>query len=875
MIRELLTRARFLFFRKKRNELEDEIKFHLDQTIAAKVAAGMPAAEARRQALIEFGGVETAREECERQRPGFSLGTVAQDIRYAVRGILARRWFSAAIIVTLALGIGLNTMVFTLVYAVLYKPVPVPDGARLVSIATQDHARDDRNMPMSYPDFEDFRSQSSGLFEWFEAARNDGGILSENGIPPQQYAGQHATGGIFSMIHAKAILGRTFSQSDNRPGAAPVLVISYNIWKDRYAGSRSVIGRHVMVNGLPETIIGVMPEGFHYPDNSNLWIPLASSPDLGKRDNRNLQGFAILKPGVSLRQANAALDGIAERLAKQFPEDKDLGVSVLTFQQRFNGGQIRIAFLLMLGAVGFVLLIACADVANMMLSRALGRQREMSIRSALGATRWRMMRQLLIESVLLSCVGGVLGLGLAAAGVHWFDAQTATIRPYWVEFTMDYSVFGYFAALCIVSGLLFGIAPALRSSKVDLAEVLKEGARSVGSRRGGWLTGGLVVFQFALTLVLLTGAGIFVLSLIRGLTVNPFVPATRLTTARLKLPDTRYKDSNARVRFYDELLPRLRAIPGVSHAALASDVPGRGEARQQIELEHEPIANPAKRPWVSFVANSPGYLSTIHLPLLRGREFNETDGTANHEAAILTRDAAARLWPGQEPLGKRFRLFDDTNKATPWITVVGISADMVEDIQESNPRPLLFVPYRQEGWNNAALVVESAADPVTSMRKAVQSLDPELPLAAPSRLDKLLEHDELWFLSLFGKIFFGFALIAMLMASVGIYAVIAHATSSRTQEIGVRIALGATMANIMLLVMKRGLWQIGLGLLLGIAAALPVSRMMASLPIGGMRSEPAILLLVALALACVGVFACWLPARRATGLDPVKAIRYE
>ncbi|MGH9590840.1 MAG: ABC transporter permease, partial [Terracidiphilus sp.] len=608
MIREMLTRMGFLFFRKKRGEVDEEIQFHLEQAIATKVAAGMTASEARRQAQIEFGGVQTAREQCERQRPGFSLGTVAQDIRYAVRGILARRWFSAAIILTLALGIGLNTMVFTLVYAALYKPVPVPGGARLVSITTQDRAQNDRDMPMSYPDFEDFRSQSSGIFEWFEAAENDGGILSESGIAPQQYPLQHATGGIFSMIQAKAILGRTFSPSDDRPGAAPVLVISYNIWKDRYAGSRSVVGRQVMLNGLPETIIGVMPEGFHYPQNSNMWIPLASSQDLAKRDHRTLLGYAILKPGVSLRQANAALNGIAERLARQFPEDKDLGVSVLTFLQRYNGGQIRIAFLLMLCAVGFVLLIACADVANMMLSRALGRQREMSIRAALGATRWRMVRQLLIESVLLSCMGGVLGLGLAAAGVYWFDVQTASIRPYWVEFTMDYSVFGYFAALCIVTGLLFGIAPALRSSKADLVGVMKEGAHSVGRRRRGWLSGGLVVFQFALTVVLLTGAGIFIRSLIRGLTVNPFVPAAHLTTARLMLPNTRYKGSDARVRFYDELLPRLRAIPGVSHAAVSSDVPGRGEARQQIELEHEPIANSAKRPWVSFVANSPGYL---------------------------------------------------------------------------------------------------------------------------------------------------------------------------------------------------------------------------------------------------------------------------
>ncbi|HEV2326265.1 MAG TPA: ABC transporter permease [Terracidiphilus sp.] len=874
MIRELLTRVRFLFFRKKRNELDNEIQFHLEQAIAAKLAAGQSAAEARRQALVEFGGVESAREECARQRPGFSFGTVVQDVRYAMRGILARRWFSAAIIVTLALGIGLNTMVFTLVYAVLFKPVPLPGGARLVSIADRSLSQNDRTMPMSYPDFQEFRSESSGLFQSFEAAMGDGGIISETGLPPQQYPMQHATGGIFSMIQGNALLGRAFSPGDEKPGAAPVLVISYNVWRERYAGSPEVIGRHVQVNGLPATIIGVMPDGFHYPNNSDLWVPLTPTPELAKRDNRRLLGYAILKPGVTLRQTNAAMNGVAERLAKQFPEDKDLGISVLTFNQRFNGGPIRIVFLLMLGAVGFVLLIACADVANMMLSRSLGRQREMSIRTALGATRWHIVRQLLIESVLLSTAGGLAGLGLAAAGVHWFDLATGKIRPYWIEFTMDYSVFGYFAALCILSGLLFGIAPALRSSKPDLIEVLKEGAHSVGRRRGGWLSGGLVVFQFALTVVLLTGAGIFIRSLIRSLTVNPIIPAAQITTARLQLPDTRYKDGDARVRFYDQLLPRLRAIPGVSHAAVVSSVPGLGAARQQIEFAGAPVANPAKRPWVSFVASSPGYLDTIHLPLLRGREFNQTDGTAHHDAAIVTRDAAMRLWPGQDPLGKRFRLYDDKNKPSPWITVLGVSADMVQELQESDPRPLLFVPYRQEGWNNAALVVESGADPVESMRKTVQSLDPELPLAMPFRLDKLIAY-QTWFLRVFGEIFFGFALIAMVMASVGIYAVIAHATSSRTQEIGVRIALGATMRSILMLVMTRGLWQIGVGLLLGLGAALPVAHVMGSIPIGGVRSEPAILFFVAAVLACVGVVACWIPAKRATGLDPVKAIRYE
>jgi len=873
MMGELLTRIRFLILRKKRSEFDDELRFHLEQSIAAKVAEGTPFAEARRQALIEFGAVEAAREECERQRPGWWLGTVAQDIRYAVRGILAHRWFSAAIMATLALGIGLNTMVFTLVSAVLYKPVSVPGGDRLVCIDNHLLAHGDSSRPLSYPDFLDYHAQATSL-ESFEAIDDERVILSESGNAPHRYHVANATAGLFAMVHTKAVLGRAFLPADDRAGVEPVVVLSHKVWLERYAGLAGVIGRTVRVNGQAATIVGVMPKGFQFPSGVDLWMPLIPTADLAKRDNRQLRGYAILKPGVTLRQANAELSGIAGRLVKQFLADKDLGVSVLTFQQRFNGGSIRTAFLLMLAAVGFVLLIACADVANMMLSRALSRQREMSIRTALGATRGRLIRQLLIESVLLSTVGGVLGLVLAEAGIHWFDLSTQTIRPSWIEFTMDFTVFGYFAALCIVSGLLFGIAPALRSSKPDLAGVLKEGARSVGKRRGGWLSAGLVVFQFALTLVLLTGAGMFVRALMNWLSINPFVPVTHLTMASLQLPDSVYKDGDARQRFYDQLLPRLRELPGVAHAAITSDGPGLGANRQQIELEQAPIANPAQRPSVAFVVQSPGYLDTIHLPLLEGRDFNDIDGTAHHEAAIVTRDAATRLWPGQNPMGKRFRLYDDKNKASDWITVVGISANLMQEIQENDPRPLLFVPYRQEGWDSMAVMVESAADPLQAMRTTVQNLDPELPLNDPVRMKDGLER-QTWFLRVFGRIFLGFALIAMLMASMGIYAVIAHATNSRTQEIGVRLALGATMCNILLLVMKRGLWQIGAGLMLGLGAALPFAHLTASLPFGMARSDASIFLIVALGLALVGVFACWLPARRAAGLDPVKAIRYE
>jgi predicted permease len=617
-----------------------------------------------------------------------------------------------------------------------------------------------------------------------------------------------------------------------------------------------------------------MPKGFRFPTGVDLWMPLVPTPDLAKRDNRTLRPYAILKPGVSLRQAQAEIDGIAGRLAHQDADDKEIGANVLTFQQRFNGGGIRIIFLLMLGAVGFVLLIACADVANMMLSRTLDRRREIAIRTALGASRWRVMRQLLMESLLLSVTGGILGLGLAALGVRWFDQSTLEVRPYWIQFTTNYTVLGYFAGLCIVSALLFGTIPALQSSRPDLNEVLSEGGRSVGRRRGGWLSFGLVVFQFALTLVLLTGAGIFVRSLFAGLAVNPIIPARQLWTARVELPEARYKDADARQRFYDQLLPRLRALPGVTNVAITSVPPGLGAWRHQIELEHKPIEHPAQRPWIALIASSPGYLETIHVPLLRGRNFNDVDGTANHETAILARDAAQQFWPGQEPIGKRFRIFDEKGKAGNWVTVVGVSAGMVQEIAGNDPKPLFFVPFRQEGWNNMALIVECSTNPVPFVRTVVQGLDQDLPLTDIYRLDQAVDH-EIWFLRLFGEVFFGFALIALLMASVGIYAVMAHAAAGRTREIGVRMALGASTRSILALVMARGLWQIAAGVVLGLAAGIPVTRIMASLPIGVSPSDPTVFFTVASVLAAVGVFACWIPARRAAALDPVKAIRYE
>ncbi len=800
---------------------------------------------------------------------------MANDLRFALRMIFTHRWFSAAIVLTLALGIGANTMVFTLVNAVLLRPIGVPGGERLVALSYTNRTHGNDGERLSYPDFRAYRDGASSL-EAIEAASSNEGILSDRGNPPQTYRMEEATTGLFSMLHMPPVLGRGFVPSDGVAGAAPVVVLGYAVWKERYNSSAGVIGRAVRVNGKTATIIGVMPKGFKFPVQTEIWMPIQPSADTENRENHWYETWAMLKPGVGIPQAAAELDPIAKRLATQYPHtNKDLTLRVETFNQRYNGGPVRVLFLLMLASVGFVLLIACADVANMMLSRALVRQREMSIRAALGATRWRVIRQLLIESVLLSILGGILGLGLAALAVHGFDVGTRDVgKPYWIDFRMDYSVFGYFAVVCIGSGMLFGIVPALRSSKFDLNEVMKEGARSVGRRRGGRLSAVLVVLQFALTLVLLTGAGVFVHHSLQALHANRFLPADKLLTARVELRDEHYKDTAARQRLYDQLLPRLQALPGVSHASIVSALPGLGASHQDIEIEHASSNPGSARPQISMIIQSPGYLDTIHLPLLLGRDFNASDGTAGHRAAILTLESARHFWPGQSAIGKRFRLYDDKNAPGDWLTVVGVAADMTQELNEKKPNPLLFLPFQQEGWNDMSLLVESSVNVHAALRPIVAGIDPDLPLRDVSDVNEAIAHQQ-WFIQLLTIVFLSFALIALLMASVGLYAIIAHATASRTQEIGVRMALGATARNIELLVMRRGLWQIIFGLSLGLAAAFPVTRVMSALPIGVSPSDPGVFLVVGALLAGVGLVACWLPARRAAALDPVKAIRYE
>lgn len=811
------------------------------------------------------------------------------DLRYSLRMMRMHPWFSAALVAALALGIGANTAVFTLVNAVLFKPLPFDGGERIVAIFHRNAVQSQERVPISYADYLEYREQTS-TFESLEASMNGNVAVSDEGNPPELYRMSRVTAGFFDMLGVRPVVGRGFTPGDTVTGAGPVILLSHSVWRDRFGQARDVVGRTVRAGNELANVIGVMPEGFGFPNSQQVWLPLVETEQLRDRTQRSLMLIGKRAQGVSEDQARADLDVVAQRLAADHPDNEGLRASVSSFHELQNDGPIRVVFIMLQGAVGFVLLVACANVANMMLSRALGRTREMSVRAAMGASRWRMLRQPLAEALLLSLLGGAAGLVIALFAVQAFDAAVANVgKPSWILFEMDYLVFVYFAAACVVSALLFGLVPGLHASRVDLNSALKEGSRDSGSRRGGMLSGALVVLQFMLAVVLLAGAGMFVRGLLEQRASLDGLPAAEVLSGVILLPQDRYPDDAARFRFFDELLSRLEGTPGLRQAALASNLPAGGGAPLAYQLEGEPELEQGARPTATRVTISPGYLELLDVPILTGRYFDRRDGFDGQDSIIVTSDFAARVWPGQPALGKRLRLYSEPARpnggagaAEPpqpgrWLTVVGISGDLKQAPQELRPLPVFFVPYAPGGSPFMAVVLRSTGNPAAlaaPLRAAVREMDPDRGLANLRTLEENA-YQQGWYLRVFGSMFLIFAAAALLLASIGIYAVVAQTTARRTQEIGLRMALGATSRGIERLVVKRGLKQLALGTVLGIAIALALTRLMGELLYGVSPSDPVVFGSVAAIIALVGLAACWLPARRAAALDPLKALRHD
>ena len=819
--------------------------------------------------------------------------TLWQDLRYAARLLLKDRWFTAVAATALALGIGVNATVFTLVNAVLIRGLPFDHPERIVSLGGTD-ARG-RPTGVSRLDFLDWSENNrafSGLTLIVATSLNVSDP-EEGSRPPEQFQGTYNSANMFQLIGQRPVLGRDFRPEDDQVGAAPTVIVGYSLWKNRYNGDPRILTRTIRVNSVAASVIGVMPPDMKFPFNNELWMPVsqvAAELRQSKRNARNFQAMGRLADGVALKQAAAEIEARSARLAHDYPDtNKDYKPNLVTFNERITGPQLRLIFLSLMGAVGFVLLIACANVANLLLGRATGRSREIAVRVSLGATRWRIVRQLLVESVLLASLGGVLGFGLAILGIKWFDAQVTTDigKPYWMTFTMDRIVFVFLGTICLATGVLFGLAPALHVSKTDLNEVMKDGGGGRGGTGGPrarrW-TSALIVVEIALTLVLLAGAGFMMRSFLALYRMDLGIDSSRVLTMRLSLPLGKYPKPEPRTLLFRRLAERLRGVSAIQASAITSNLPMLGGFLRQLNVEGRPNRAGERPPEVTVVSVSEGYFDTLGMKMVRGRTFTEGDGAPGHESVLVNQRFVAMHFPGEDPVGQRIRLVDAAPArvydATPPLsgTIVGIVPTVRQrNFQEPEPDPVVYVPYRTDPQRFVFLVVRGQGDPAALtalVREQMRAIEPDLPLFGILTLDQMLAQMRFSF-RVFGSMFAIFAVIALVLSAVGLYAVTAYAVSQRTTEIGVRMALGAQSTQVLWLMMRQALWQLAIGLPIGVAGAFGVGRLLQSVLAQSDGHDPLTVASIALLLLIVSLAACLWPARRATRLDPVAALRNE
>jgi predicted permease len=810
-----------------------------------------------------------------------------QDLRFAVRLLIKERWFSVVAIVALSLGIGLNATVFTLVNAVLIRGLPFKDSQDLYMLAWQVKRGGQSNI--SWVDFKEWRQQTkafAGLGGWTGGNMS---IADDRGMP-EQARGTYMTANAFTVVGQRPLLGRDFGPEDEKRGADRAVILGYTIWRNRYGGDPDVIGKLTRINGEPAVIVGVMPEGMMFPQNSEMWAAFIPNEQQERRTWRGMSVFGRVRHGTARTTALAELDTLAAAIKTEYPKDyEELGGMILeTFNQRFNGGPIRAVFLSMMGAVVFVLLIACANVANLLLSRSASRAREVAVRLALGATRWRIVRQLLFESVLLGTIGGVLGLGIAAFGVRAFDAAVADSgKPYWIQFTIDYVVVGFLAGICLLTGILFGLAPALHVSRTNVHGVLKEGGRgNAGGGRVRWLTSTMVVVEVALTLVLLVGAGLMVRSFLNLYRVDIGMRTDRLLAMNLQLAGTKYQKPEERRAFYERLEPRLAAIPGAEHVAFTNSIPAFGVGRRPLEVDGRPAPKIDDAPTVGTVTISPGFFGVAGMPVVRGRLFTDADGGPGAENVVINEQFAAEHFKNEDAIGRRIRFMvpaPQPGQPLPppavWRTIIGIVPNVRHtNIQDPDSVAVAYLPWRQETPGFATVMMRSSVAPdtlMTAVRKEVQVIDPDQPVFNLRTMEQMLQN-LMWPYRVFGSLFTIFAFIGLMLSAVGLYAVMAYAVTQRTQEIGVRMALGAQGNQVTWMVLKRGLLQLGLGLAIGLAGGYFAGRALPSrILIRTTATDPWVFIAITLVLSIVAIAACVVPARRAMRVDPLVALRGE
>jgi predicted permease len=810
---------------------------------------------------------------------------VLQDLRYAVRMLFKDRWFTFVAVVVLALGLGANNAVFTLVNAVLLRDLPFPKPEQIMMVVTRDARA--RDTGISLRDFEDWQASArtfSDMSFVFAGAFNVG----DEGQLPEQYPGSYVSANFFKMLGVTPALGRDFAPGDDKPGAAPVVLIGSTVWKQRYGSAPSVLGRTIRLNALTVTIVGVMPDGMKFPFNADIWMPAGTLPPAITEQPRQARGyFAIgrLADGVTVDQARAELKVIGAKLAQAYPDtNRDLAPYADPFLQRILGPQIRLLLWSLMGAVGFVLLIACSNVANLLLARAAGRSNEMSVRVAVGASRWHIVRQLLVESILLALVAGAVGLVLSIAGIRWFDAEAQTVgRPYWMVFSMDWRTFGFLLMVCVATGLIFGLAPALHASRTNVHEMLKEGGRtgSAGVRARRW-TAALIVVQLALTLVLLAGAGFMTRSFLSMYQMDIGISTSRMLSMNMILSARKYPSLEDRTAFLRRIDQHFSTIADIEAASTTTNTPFGGGAVRQLEIDGK-AADGARAPEVTMLSVGARYFDVLGVRLIRGRNFTDADSEPGRHPVIINQRLATMYFAGRDPLNRLIRLKQDVPGAEQpnWLTVIGVAPNVRQrnNNQEVEPDPVAYVPHSENSTmaRAATLLARTRSDPgraARTLREAMVSVDPDQALFNPRSLDEQLAQQR-WPLRVFGTMFTAFALIALVLAGVGLYAVTAYLVTQHTRDIGVRMVLGAQPSQVIWVFLRRAFVQLAIGLTIGIAAAFGVGRLLQTLLVQTSPRDPVTLISIVVLVTVVGVVACLGPARRATRLDPLIALRHE
>jgi predicted permease len=873
---------RRLVFFFRRGQFQHELKEEMDDHVRMKAKdltdEGMLPDQARNAARREFGNTLLLREES-RDALGFRwLEALLQDIRYGVRQLRRNPGFTAIVVLTLALGIGATTAIFSVVNAVLLRPLPYPNSNRLVQVWSTNPHTNRWGDWVSYPDFVDWRSENK-VFRGMAIYRTWLTNLS-GGDHPEALFTVLASSNLFSVLGVPPMLGRAFLPVEDKPGRNRVVILSNGLWRSRFASNRKVVGAAVNINAQRYTVIGVMPPGFGFPAGlpegirADAWMPLGLDPDQNDRGSHNYRVVGRLERGVTVAQAQADMDAVAHNLAREYPADKSLGAKVAGLEENLTK-EVRPALLMLFGAIGLLLLIACANIANLLLSKALARHGEIALRLAIGASRRRIVRQVVTESVLLSFLGGAAGLLFAFQSLQFFIRLAQDI-PRLEETTLDPRVLTFASLISLVTGILFGIIPAFYGSRIDLSEALKQsGSRSLAT--SSRLRTVLVVTETALAFVLLVGSGLLIRSFFHLTHVELGFSPQNVMTGEVMLPTYKYRPPSRQAEFFENVVRRLRTVPGVNTAGASDSVPFLSNDTGDVQIQGgaEPTADgmwiQAERPRVT-----PGYFRAMGIPLLRGRTFTWADNEISAPVAIVSAMAARLYWPNEDAIGKRLSIEEESGRVV-WRRVVGIVGDVRQDGLASNILPAVYAPLVQAPASFMVLVVRSQLRPeilADAVRRQVTAVDKDQPLFAVEQM-KTVVSDSVSN-NYFQMVMLGtFAAVALILAGIGIYGVTSHSVVQRTREIGIRVALGAQKGDLLKFVVGHGMMLALVGVGLGLVGALGLTRFMSSLLYGVRPADLVTFLAVSLALTCVTLLACYIPARRATKVDPMVALRYE